>query len=200
MKTLTTRQQEVLDFIGRFIEDHTYPPTIREIADHFAISVKGAYDHVKALERKGRIHIGENRSRTLEIVRDAKPADESVVEVPLLGEVAAGKPIFAEENVSGSIAVPAAVAHGASCFALTVRGDSMINAGILNGDIAIIEKTPEAENGQIVVAMIDDAVTLKRFFRENSRIKLVPENPNYAPIYSQDVKILGRIRGIIRTY
>ena len=199
MKTLTARQQAVLDFIAEYLEAHAYPPTIREIADSFAISVKGAYDHVKALEKKGKIRLGENRSRALEIVRDEK-RERNVVEVPLLGVVAAGKPIFAEENFSGRVPVPADIVRQTSCFALTVRGDSMKDAGIFHGDIAVIEERQSAENGEIVVAMIDDAVTLKRFFRENNRVKLVAENPSYSPIYTQDVKILGRLKGIIRKY
>lgn len=200
MKTLTDRQQAVLDFIAAFIEEHAYPPTIREIADRFSISVKGAYDHVKALEKKGKLRLGENRSRALEIVRDERH-ERSVVEVPLLGVVAAGKPIFAEENFSGRVPIPADMVRQASnCFALTVRGDSMRDAGIFHGDIAVIEERPTADNGEIVVAMIDDAVTLKRFFRENNRVKLMAENPAYSPIYTQDVKILGRLKGIIRKY
>jgi len=199
MKTLTARQQAVLDFIAQFIEEHAYPPTIREIADSFSISVKGAYDHVKALEKKGKLRLGENRSRALELVRDDK-RERSVVEVPLLGVVAAGKPILAEENFSGRIPVPADMVRHSSCFALTVRGDSMKDAGIFHGDVAVIEERPTAENGEIVVAMIDDAVTLKRFYRENNRVKLVAENPAYSPIYTQDVKILGRLKGIIRKY
>jgi repressor LexA len=199
MKTLTARQQAVLDFIAGFVEEHAYPPTIREIADRFEISVKGAYDHVKALEKKGKLRLGENRSRALEIIRDDKH-ERSIVEVPLLGVVAAGKPIFAEENFSGRIPVPADMVRQAACFALTVRGDSMRDAGIFHGDIAIIEERMTAENGEIVVAMIDDAVTLKRFFRENNRVKLVAENPAYSPIYTQDLKILGRLKGIIRKY
>lgn len=199
MKTLTARQQAVLDFIAQFIEEHAYPPTIREIADSFSISVKGAYDHVKALEKKGKLRLGENRSRALELVRDEK-RERNIVEVPLLGVVAAGKPIFAEENFSGRIPVPADMVKHSSCFALTVRGDSMKDAGIFHGDVAVIEERPTAENGEIVVAMIDDAVTLKRFYRENNRVKLVAENPAYSPIYTQDVKILGRLKGIIRKY
>lgn len=199
MKTLTARQQAVLDFIAQFIDEHAYPPTIREIADSFSISVKGAYDHVKALEKKGKLRLGENRSRALELVRDDK-RERSIVEVPLLGVVAAGKPILAEENFSGRIPVPADMVKHTSCFALTVRGDSMKDAGIFHGDVAVIEERPTAENGEIVVAMIDDAVTLKRFFRENNRVKLVAENPAYSPIYTQDVKILGRLKGIIRKY
>lgn len=199
MKTLTARQQAVYDFIVEFLDEHAYPPTIREIADRFAISVKGAYDHVKALEKKGKLRLSENRSRALEIVREEK-AEKSFVEVPLLGVVAAGKPIFAEENFSGSVPVPAGMVREDACFALTVRGDSMHDAGIFHGDIAVIEERQTAENGEIVVAMIDDSVTLKRFFRENNRVKLVAENPAYSPIYTQDLKILGCLKGIIRKY
>lgn len=199
MKTMTARQQAVLDFIADYLEAHAYPPTIREIADGFEISVKGAYDHVKALEKKGKLRLGENRSRALELVKDERH-DRSVVEVPLLGVVAAGKPIFAEENFSGRIPIPSDMVRSANCFALTVRGDSMKDAGIFHGDIAVIEECQVAENGEIVVAMIDDAVTLKRFFRENNRVKLVAENPAYSPIYTQDLKILGRLKGLIRKY
>jgi repressor LexA len=199
MKTLTVRQKEVLDFISSYIEQHAYPPTIREIAERFAISVKGAYDHVKALEKKGVLRLGENRSRALELLQRDKP-ERSVVEIPILGTVAAGKPITADENYSGSIHVPADMVRSSPCFALCVRGDSMKDVGIFHDDIAVIEQRQTADNGEIVVAMIDDAVTLKRFFRENNRVKLMAENPAYAPIYTQDVKILGRLRGIIRKY
>ncbi len=199
MKTLTDRQSEVLDFIASYVEKHSYPPTIREVAEHFSVSVKGAYDHVKALEKKGYLRIGENRSRAIEILHRDK-IDPSVTDLPLLGTVAAGRPILAEENFSGFVRVPSEMTRSGTSFALSVRGDSMKDAGIFNGDIAVIEQTQIAENGEIVVAMIDDSVTLKRFFRENNRIKLVAENPAYTPIYTQDVKILGRLKGIIRTY
>jgi repressor LexA len=199
MKTLTARQKEVLDFISSYIDSHAYPPTIREIAERFSISVKGAYDHVKALEKKSFLKLGENRSRALELLCHDKP-ERSVVEVPILGAVAAGRPIAAEENYSGSIHVPADMVRSSPCFALSVRGDSMKDVGIFHGDIAVIEERQTADNGEIVVAMIDDAVTLKRFFRENNRVKLMAENSAYAPIYTQDVKILGRLRGIIRKY
>jgi repressor LexA len=199
MKTLTARQKEVLDFISSYIDEHAYPPTIREIAERFAISVKGAYDHVKALEKKGFLRLGENRSRALELIGRDK-ADRSVVELPILGAVAAGKPINAIENYSGSIHVPADMIRSSPCFALSVRGDSMKDAGIFHGDIAVIEERQTADNGEIVVAMINDSVTLKRFFRENNRVRLMAENPAYAPIFTQDVKILGRLRGIIRKY
>jgi len=199
MKTLTSRQGEVLYCITSFVEQHGYPPTIREIAERFSISVKGAYDHVKALEKKGRLKLGENRSRAIEVLsRDRSEA--RVSEVPLLGVVAAGRPLFADENFEGSVQVPREMTRAGGCFALRVRGDSMKDAGIYHDDLAIIEKRPTADNGEIVVAMIDDAVTLKRFFRENNRVKLVAENPAYSPIYTQDVRIIGRLCGIIRSY
>jgi len=199
MKLLTERQKEVLEFIERYISTKPYPPTIREVADSFTMSVKGAYDHIKAIERKGYIKVGENRSRTIEIVgRQAGQAP--TVEVPVLGAVAAGKPIFADENFESSMHVPASMTGTARCFALRVRGDSMVNAGILDGDVAVIEQRAAADNGDIVVAMIEDSVTLKRYSKEKGRFKLSPENPNHSPIFTQDIRILGRLRGIIRTY
>ncbi len=199
MKDLTDRQKEVLAYISSFSEEHSYPPTIREIAERFGISVKGAYDHVKALERKKTLRLGENRSRSIEVLSRERPGAR-YAEVPLLGTVAAGRPILSEENLDGTIRIPAEMLRSRPGFALRVRGDSMRDAGILDGDLAVIEERPMAENGEIVVAMIDDAVTLKRFHRETGRIRLSAENPSYAPIYTQDARILGRLRGILRTY
>jgi repressor LexA len=199
MKELTRRQHEVLDFITSYIEDHSYPPTIREVSLRFEISVKAAWDHVQALERKGVIRIAENRSRAIEVVKYSH-TDTSITEIPVLGSVAAGRPVMAEENFSGYLRLPSGIAGKEPAFALTIRGDSMRDAGILEGDIAIIEQRQTAENGEIVVAMIDDSVTIKRFYRENNRVKLVAENPAYAPIFTQDLRILGRLRGIIRSY
>ncbi|HOX91709.1 MAG TPA: transcriptional repressor LexA [Spirochaetales bacterium] len=199
MKLLTERQKEFLDYIESFIHGHPYPPTIREIADNFGMTVKGAYDHVKALERKGYIKIGENRSRSIELIGKSSGSSPTI-EVPILGEVAAGKPIFADENYQASVHVPAGMVGKSRCFALKVRGDSMINAGILDGDTAIIEHREVAENGEIVVAMLEDSVTLKRFFRDKGKIRLAAENPAYSPIFTQDVRILGRLRGLVRTY
>lgn len=199
MKELTERQKEILDFLSSFIEKNSYPPTVRETAKAFSISIKGAYDHIKALEKKGFIKLQENRSRALEIV-SRKENDESVAELPLLGSIAAGNPIFADENWIGTVRVPSELTRYMPCFALRVQGDSMRDAGIHSGDIAIVEQRPTAENGDIVVALIEDSATLKRFFKENNRIRLQAENPDYAPIYTQDVRILGKLRAIIRSY
>jgi repressor LexA len=198
MKELTQRQKEVLSFIAAYINAHSYPPTIREIADYFSISVKGAHDHVTALKKKGCLRQTDKRSRTMELV---KTDGDGIVEIPLLGTVAAGQPILAEENWDGSIAM-----HGSMLkknrkyFALKVRGDSMSGAGIMDGDTAVIEKQNTARNGEIAVAVVDEAVALKRFFKESTRVRLQSENPAYPPIYSQHVKILGRLARIVRFY
>ncbi len=199
MKLLTERQKDFLEFIEEFMREKPYSPTIREIADHFGMSVKGAYDHIKAIEKKGYIRVGENRSRSIELVGKASGRSPTV-EVPILGSVAAGKPIFVDENYEAGVHVPAAMVGRKRCFALRVRGDSMLNAGILDGDIAVLEQRDTAEDGEIVVAMMEDSVTLKRFFREKGKIRLAAENPAYSPIFTQDVRILGRLRGIVRTY
>ncbi|HSV56640.1 MAG TPA: transcriptional repressor LexA [Magnetospirillaceae bacterium] len=199
MKDLTDRQKEVLAYVLSFSQEHSYPPTIREIAKGFSISVKGAYDHLKALERKGALRLGDNRSRSIQVLCRERHEDR-YTEVPLLGAVAAGRPILSEENLEGAIRIPPELLRSRPGFALRVRGDSMRDAGILDGDLAIIEERPVPENGEIVVAMIDDAVTLKRFYRETGRIRLSSENTAYAPIYTQDARILGRLCGILRTY
>lgn len=200
MKDLTSRQKEILNFIHEYIQTNNYPPTIRETARAFSISIKGAYDHLKALEKKGHIKTSEKRSRSIELIAPPQ-GNVPVIQIPLLGEIAAGKPIFADENFERTIAIPAdIVAKHVPHFAVRVKGDSMIGAGILSGDIAIIEQCETAQNGDIVVALLEENVTLKRFFIENNRYRLQAENPHYAPIYTQDLRILGRLRGIYRSY
>ena len=199
MKDLTPRQREILDFLTNFIEAKSYPPTVRETAKAFSISIKGAYDHMKALEKKGVIRFQENRSRTLEIIK-REVEDKSFVELPILGTIAAGTPVFADENLEGTIRVAAEHLKSGQHFALRIRGDSMRDAGINSGDIAIIEQRQTAENGDIIVALIEDSATLKRFYKENNRIRLQAENPDYAPIFTKDLKILGRLKAIFRSY
>ncbi|MBB6482309.1 transcriptional repressor LexA [Spirochaeta isovalerica] len=198
MKNLTKRQSEVLDFIKVFIDSHKYPPTIREIAGNFEISVKGAYDHVKALEKKDVISCDTNRSRAIEI--RSSGSDEEMISIPVLGNVAAGLPLMASENFDGYINLPSGILKQGDFFALYVKGDSMINAGILDGDTAIIKQKSTAENGEIIVALIDDSVTLKRFYKESSRVKLMAENDDYSPIYTQNIRILGKLVKILRDY
>lgn len=201
MKPMTRRQEEVLAFIAGFIRSNKYPPTIREISDNFSISVKGAYDHVKALEKKNVIRCDTNRSRAIEILTgDNGQNSEDLRMIPVLGNVAAGAPLLAEENFEGTVAVPDRYVGSSTHFALNVHGDSMVGAGIMNGDLAIIRQQPDAVNGDIVVAMVDDAVTLKRFYRESNRVQLKAENPEYPPIYTREVRILGKLVHLMRNY
>ena len=199
MKAITKRQSEVLDYIKAFIDQHHFPPTIREISESFSISVKGAYDHVKALEKKKFIKIDNNRSRTIEVLGQETSSDRAV-EIPILGHVAAGIPLLAEENRDGSVRVPAEMLKSGDHFALHVTGDSMRDAGIMDGDIGVFRHQPVANNGEIVVAMVDDAVTLKRFFKEKNRVRLQAENPAYPPIFTQNVRVLGKLAHLIRNY
>ena len=200
MKELTQRQREVLTFIKSYINTHTYPPTIREVAENFSISVKGAYDHLYALKKKGQLKYEDKRSRTMELVEDETSLDH-IVYIPKLGTVAAGKPILSEENFDGYIPVHSTLLKkNADYFILIVRGDSMIQAGIMDGDLALIEKREYARNGEIIVAVVDEAITLKRFFKESSRIRLQTENPIRPDIYSQDVRVIGRLAWVFRNY
>jgi len=201
MKEPTKRQLEVLSFITEYLDDHAYPPTIRELADHFFISVKGAQDHVTALKKKGLLKQGDKKSRTMELVK-TRYEDRDFLEIPVLGTVAAGRPILAEENKDGYIKLPRSmVRRNRDYFALRVRGDSMIGAGIMEGDLAIIEHQDMVQNGEIAVVMLEDAVTLKTFFREPDRVRLQPENPAYAPIIcTEDTRVLGRLAHIMRSY
>ena len=200
MRAPTSRQTEVLDFLKSFLSGHKYPPTIREVAGHFGISVKGAYDHVKALEKKGLIACDNNRSRAIEIIETPADSNNNLVQVPLLGHVAAGMPLFAEENFEGNIPMSAMLVGNGKIFALRVEGESMTGAGIMDGDIAVFSQQAQVENGQVVVAMVDEAVTLKRFYKEKNRVRLQAENPAYPPMYTADVRVLGRLITIIRSY
>ncbi|MDR0301891.1 MAG: transcriptional repressor LexA [Treponema sp.] len=201
MKELTKRQKEFLSYISDYLDKHSYPPTIREIADHFSMSVKGAHDHITALRKKGQLKHEDKRPRTLELTNSTKKENSTTIDIPLLGSVAAGVPLLAEENFERNIPVHHSfLKKNKKYFALKVKGDSMSGAGILDGDLAIIEKQSIVHNGEIAVAVINEAVTLKRFYKESSRIRLQPENPAYKPTYSKDVKILGRLANVIRSY
>ncbi len=203
MNGITERQKEVLSFIANFTETNVYPPTIREIAEHFGISLKTVQDHVAALQKKGYLSSETKRSRSIKVIKDEKEKGSGlyVDKIPLLGTVAAGKPLLCEENLDGYVNLTEPfIKPGKSYFALRVRGASMINAGILEGDLAVIEQTSSAFDGQIVVAVLEDAITLKRYYREDSRIRLQPENPAFQPILCNDLRIVGVLSSIVRTY
>lgn len=204
MKNLTNRQKEVLEFIARFTDENGYPPTVREIGDHFDISLRAVQDHIAACQKKGYLSQCQKRSRSIRVLKNEEGVSETKAftsRIPLLGTVAAGKPLLSEENIDGYVTIAEPfVRPGKTYFALRVRGSSMINAGILEGDLAIIEKADVASEGQIVVAVVDNAITLKRFYREENRIRLQPENPDFQPIYTNDAHLAGIMVGLVRTY
>ena len=203
MKEITERQKEVLTFIANFTEENVYPPTVREIGEHFNITLRAVQDHISALQKKGYLSTEQKRSRSIKVIKDEREKSPAlfVDKIPLLGTVAAGKPLLCEENLDGYVNLTEPfIRPGKSYFALRVRGTSMINAGILEGDLAVVEQTNYACDGQIVVAVLDDAITLKRYYKETTRVRLQPENPAFQPIFCQDVKIVGILSSIVRTY
>ena len=203
MKQITDRQKEVLTFIANFTEENVYPPTVREISEHFKISIRAVQDHICALQKKGYLSTEQKRSRSIRVLVDERQKTQKVFvdKVPLIGKVAAGKPLFCEENLDGYVNLAEPFIHpGKSYFALRVRGTSMIDAGILEGDLAVIEQASTAIDGQIVVAVLEDAITLKRYYKEATRVRLQPENSAFQAIYCQDVRIVGVLSSIVRTY
>jgi repressor LexA len=203
MKGLTERQKEVLDFIRKYIGEHRFPPTIREISDYFQISPKSAHDHVLALEKKAVLSFSKNRSRTIEILDGSGIAEEGVRRIPILGTVAAGNPVFADQNLEGYVRISSHYLKHGDYFALKVKGSSMTGAGIFDGDMAIISKQSAVKNGDIVVALINEEnATLKKFFEEKNRVRLEAENPDFKTRYEQkgNVLILGRLAHVIRSY
>lgn len=198
-KEPTKRQQSVLDFIRKHLIEKGFPPTVREIAAHFGFaSPLSAQLHINALIKKGLLKKTPFKQRSLEIA-GLKPAEDT--RLPLLGQVRAGKPILAEENIEDYINIDKNLFRTEEGFALKVTGDSMIEAGILDGDIALIAPGKEARNRDIVVALIEDEATIKRFFFKNRKITLMPENQNMEPMTfnPKDVTIIGRVIGIMRT-
>ena len=199
-KKLTDKQQKIFDFIRDAIRNEGYPPTVREIGDHFGITVKGAYDHIKAIEKKGFIQTEQNKSRAICLIDQEEEIATDAVNIPLVGRIAAGTPVLAEENIDEYLSFPSSSFKGGDFFALNIHGDSMIECGINDGDIAIIRKQNTADNGDIVAALLEDEATLKRFKLKHNKVHLIPENSAYAPIITEDVLILGKLAGIFRRY
>jgi repressor LexA len=207
MKDETTdRQRRILEIINEFVDEHGYPPSVREIGTRVGLSSSSTVQsHLRALERLG--HISRDRTKPRALVardggkkRERVPERDDYVVLPIVGRVAAGTPITAQENCDGEYVVPSEMGRNPGSFMLRVVGDSMIEAGILEGDLIVVEPQATAENGQIVVAMLDgDEVTVKRFYREKGRIRLQPENSRLKPIYADDdVSIVGRVKGVFR--
>ena len=207
---LTARQQEIWQFLVEYTDGHGYPPTVREIGEAVGLaSPSTVHAHLANLERAGLLKRDPSKPRALDLIghrtvtAPAAPVIEEMPRLPLLGQIAAGAPLLAEENIDDRIAVPEPLGRNAD-FLLTVKGDSMIEAGILDGDTLVVQETQDASNGDVVVALVGDdetadEATVKTFYRENGRIRLQPENSALEPIYADYVEVIGKVVGVFRS-
>ena len=210
---LGKRQQAIYDYIRSYSAEHGYPPSVREIGSAVGLaSPSTVHMHLKTLEEFGLIKRDSKKPRTIEVMAkdQASTSEEKLAEVkqdvasnvitlPLVGRVAAGTPILAEQNVEETLSLPTSIVGDASSFILRVRGESMVNAGIFDGDYIVVKEQNEAHDGEIVVALIDDSATVKTFYREKDRIRLQPENDTMEPIYAENPTILGKVTALIRS-
>jgi repressor LexA len=204
---VTERQRAILDYLRGFVEEHGYPPTVREIGEAVGLrSPSTVHAHLAQLERAGLLRRDPTKPRALELTdrrREAVESQPDVHRLPLVGEIAAGGPLLADQNIEEYVAVPEPLSRGGEEFLLRVKGESMVDAGILDGDYVVVQRRQSAENGEIVVALagedeLADEATVKRFFREDGRIRLQPENEALEPIYADHVQILGKVIGVFR--
>ena len=200
---LTKRQQEIFDFIKRYSARHGYPPTVRDIGKAVGLaSSSTVHQHLANLERVGLIKRDPSKPRAIELLDRAVHEVRRAVRpegLPLLGAVAAGAPMLAEENIEDYVSVPAAAGGEDGAYLLRVRGESMKNVGIIEGDLVVVRPQDSAQDGDIVVALVGEDATVKRYFREPDHIRLQPENDEMEPIRSRDVRILGRVVGVMRS-
>ena len=203
---LTPKQEEILNFIKQEILSKGYPPSVREICEAVTLkSTSSVHAHLESLERKGYIRKDPTKPRTIEVVDDSFNVLRSeIISIPMIGRVAAGVPLLAEENIEGYFPIPAEFMPNNEAFILTVHGNSMVNIGILDGDMIIVERKSTASNGEIVVALVADeassepAATVKRFYKEDGYIRLQPENDTMEPLIVNDCEIIGKVIGVYR--
>jgi repressor LexA len=200
VKDLTKRQREIFDYIGTYLSKHGYPPTVREIGKAVGLhSSSTVHAHLSKLESLGVLRRDPSKPRALEVMVERAKKVVRPSGLPLVGQVAAGTPILAEENIEDHIEVPDVVGGEDGDYILRVRGESMKDAGILEGDFVVVRPTERARDGEIVVALVgDDEATVKRFFREKDKVRLQPENKSMKPIRTRDVRLLGRVVGVFR--
>lgn len=199
---ITPKQKEILEYIKDQILTRGFPPAVREICEAVNLkSTSSVHSHLETLEKNGYIRRDPTKPRAIEILDDNfNLTRREMVNIPIIGRVAAGEPLLAEQNIEDYFPIPVEYMPNKRTFMLQVQGESMINAGILSGDYVIVEQTPSAENGEQVVALIEDGATVKTFYREEGIIRLQPENDSYDPIILTDVTILGKVIGVIRMY
>ena len=202
MEQLTDRQQKILDFIAQTRDERGYPPSVREIGDAVGLhSPSSVHAQLATLAQKGYLTKDPTKPRAIRVHGAEAPAARraNLVDVPLVGRIAAGGPILAEENVEDTMALPKDLVGSGTLFALTVRGDSMTGAGILDGDTVIIRQQPEAHDGEIVAALVgDDEATVKRLSRKGGRVRLLAENPAYDPLEPEQISVLGKVVAVLR--
>lgn len=199
---ITSKQQEILDYIKAQIVGKGYPPAVREICEAVSLkSTSSVHSHLETLEKNGYIRRDPTKPRAIEILDDDfNLARREVVNVPVIGDVAAGEPIFAEQNIESYMPMLPEDMPAGEAFMLNVKGNSMINVGIYDGDRVLVKKQDTAENGDIVVALVDDSATVKTFYKEDGHFRLQPENDEMAPIIVDDVSVLGKVAGLFRIY
>ncbi len=199
---ITGKQQEILDYIKKEILERGFPPSVREICQAVHLkSTSSVHSHLDSLERNGYIRRDPSKPRAIEILDDSfQLLRTETVNVPVVGTVAAGQPLLAEQNIERYFPIPAEYMPQEEVFILRVKGESMVNAGILDGDCVLVRRQPTAQNGDMVVALIEDSATVKTFYQEKDRVRLQPENDTMAPIYVKDLKILGKVFGVFRFF
>lgn len=197
---VSAKQQEILDYLKTCILAKGYPPAVREICEAVHLkSTSSVHSHLESLEKKGLIRRDPTKPRAIEILDDDFALSRrEIVNVPMVGTITAGEPILAEQNIREYFPIPVEMLPNKEIFMLSVRGESMINAGIFNGDNVIVARQSNANNGDIVVALIDDSATVKRFFKENGHYRLQPENDTMDPIITEHVEVLGKVIGLMR--
>lgn len=199
-KEITAKQQEILAYIKECIKKKGYPPAVREICEAVHLkSTSSVHSHLESLEANGYIRKDPTKPRAIEILdHEFASRRRDLIQIPMVGTVAAGEPILAQENIEDYFPIPAEILPNTNTFMLKVKGESMVNAGIFHGDRIIVEQTNTAENGEIVVALVDDSATVKRFYKEDGHYRLQPENDTMSPIIVDHVKILGKVIGLFR--
>jgi repressor LexA len=192
---------QILEFIRKEVKNKNYPPSVREIGEAVGLSSSSTvHAHLAKLESKGYIRRDPSKPRAIELLNEDFPAAfiPDIVSVPMVGHVTAGQPILAEQNIEDYFPLPKSMIHNDTVFLLRVRGDSMVNAGIVDGDFVIVRQQSTANNTEIVVAMLDGEATVKRFYKEKNQIRLQPDNDFYEPIYSSDISVIGKVIGVFR--
>jgi repressor LexA len=196
---LTKRQQEIFDFVRQYVGEHGYPPTVRDIGKAIGLaSSSTVHAHLANLEKLGLLRRDPTKPRAIEVIKDKARQAVAPAGLPVVGQVAAGQPILAEENIEEYVPVPGIAGGDDGEFVLRVKGDSMKDAGILEGDFVIVRKQETASDGDIVVALVGEEATVKRFFRENDHVRLQPENDALQPIRTREAQVLGRVVGLCR--